>query len=50
MRQLTHFSVVDKVEEGHATNQQLEERSHAHFLRLHILVLPPPPGFKQQYL
>lgn len=45
---LTHLSVVDGIEECHAANQQLEEWSNAHLLGLHILVLPPPPGWNHK--
>ena len=43
--QITQFGVVDAVEEDHSTDADLGERSDAHFLRLHVLMLPAPESF-----
>lgn len=47
---LTELSVVEDIEDGHGPDQQLEEWGDPHPLRLHVLVLPPPPGWKHLFI
>lgn len=41
---LTDLAIVDGIEEHHRGGDDLEQRRNAGALRLHVLVLPTPPG------
>jgi len=46
-KEYTQFSIVEEVEKHNAGYSHLSERSNAHFLWLHVLVLPTPESYNK---